>query len=236
MAAVQDVWDKLTQTAVEKKTHHVRCLSNSKSTFLLSGLGQRIRASLGTHVPRPRCNACAAIHQPPATTAEHADGANLRFWLFFFVLSCQQKTSSGTRHKRITFWKVSKMTYRPFSGCTAAKVIMEALRKPSSALTRRDVLVTLPSKCLVRGNLERRSASACGGGDSCRLGRFFACPINDHKESICSNKPRKRTQIRWNCSVISPCRWWISFSQRTACAFYPVYTRVKYVMTYFPTH
>lgn len=128
----------------KKKPHHVRCLSNSKSTFLLSGLGQRIRASLGTHVPRPRCNACTAIHQPPATTAEHADGANLRFWLFF-VISCQQKTSSGTWNKICASHSGNFPRWLVIHFLDARQLKSVWKHSGSRALfTRRDVLVTLP--------------------------------------------------------------------------------------------
>lgn len=79
MAAVQDVYDKLTQTAVEKKKNSEFTVYQTKSTFLLSGLGQGIGASLGTHVPRRRCSACTAAHPSPATPHNNGDGAHLCF-------------------------------------------------------------------------------------------------------------------------------------------------------------
>lgn len=237
MAAVQDVWDKLTQTAVEKNPTMFAVYQSLKAHSCSVDWGTESvplwEHTFHVHAATPARPFISLQPRPQNTQT----GRTCAFDFFFFLSFPANKRplpehdTSASHSGNFPTWLIVH-----FLDARQLKSLWNHSGSRALYVNQKRCARHASLQVLVRGNLERRSASACGGGDSCRLGRFFARPINDHEESICSNKPRKRTQIQWNCSVISPCRWWISFSQRTACAFYPVYTRVKYVMTYFPTH
>lgn len=99
-----------------------------------------------------------------------ADTERTRVSDFFSVISCQKKnlfrnTKAIAHHILETF---QADFYGPFSKRTAAQVIMEskALYANQRGFARHASL-----QVLVRGNLERRSASS--GGDLCQLGGSF---------------------------------------------------------------